>query len=178
MIAQVGYLWTGAISKWIFQWMFVMLRMRICLDGFTHNAEHSSSNVFFDFCQLPEGILSVKKEDYTEAYKPVMIGDTAYSMVELPGAWNSRPLHTSGQIGKAADELHNSFDEAANTVQRLLEETLKMKADNEHIAGQREMDRQVGEMRKEHATQEHTKAQREKEEAELLTISILKKKVV
>ena len=38
------------------------------------------------YCQLSEGLLSVKKEDYVEAFKPVMIGDTTYSMVELPGS--------------------------------------------------------------------------------------------
>ena len=43
---------------------------------------------FLIYCELPEGILSVKKEDYAEAFKPVMIGgrSTTYSMVELPGS--------------------------------------------------------------------------------------------
>ena len=41
---------------------------------------------FLIYCQLPEGIQSVKEEDYVEAFKPVMIDDTNYSMVELPGS--------------------------------------------------------------------------------------------
>ena len=35
------------------------------------------------YCQLSE---SIKVEDYVEAFKPVMIDDTTYSMVELPGS--------------------------------------------------------------------------------------------
>ena len=39
---------------------------------------------FLIYCHLPEGIVSVK--DYVEAFKPVTIDDTNYSMVELPGS--------------------------------------------------------------------------------------------
>ena len=39
---------------------------------------------FLIYCHLPEGIVSVK--DYVEAFKPVSIDDTNYSMVELPGS--------------------------------------------------------------------------------------------
>ena len=41
---------------------------------------------FLIYCQLPEGILSVRQEDYVEGFKPVKIGDTTYLVVELPGS--------------------------------------------------------------------------------------------
>ena len=219
---------------------------------------------FFIYCQLPEGIVSVK--DYVDASNPVTIDDTNYSMVELPGSETQvvaderrkilqhidlksfqqdlgyvgrciqlanygmvaagrsklqieierlggdvtrlcaksanavstfktestmiltdlqamygylldgpeeRALETlssatniAGQFAKAAEELHNSFDEKAHKVQQIVENTQETEAEEENTATQAEMDWKDREMTKESKRQRYLKAQKEKEKAE------------
>ena len=72
----------------------------------------------------------------------------------------------AGQMAKAAEELHNSFDEQARKVQQVLEKTQETEADKECIARQRETNRENLEIKIEHGNELLKKAQEKEEAAE------------
>ena len=72
----------------------------------------------------------------------------------------------AGQMAKAAEELHNSFDEEARKVQRVLEKTRETEADKELTARKRETDRTNLEKQIERGNELLKKAQEKEEEAE------------
>ena len=74
----------------------------------------------------------------------------------------------AGQMAKAAEELHNSFDEQARKVERVLEKTQETEADKELTARQRETDRENLETKIERGNELLKKAQENEEEAELI----------
>ena len=78
----------------------------------------------------------------------------------------SSATNIAGQFAKAAEELHNSFDEKAHKVQQIVENTQETEAEEENIATQAEMDRKDREIMKKSKSQRHLKAQEEKEKAE------------
>ena len=72
----------------------------------------------------------------------------------------------AGQMAKAAEELHNSFDEEAHKVERVLEKTRETEADKELTARQKETDRENLEIKIERGNELLKKAQEKEEEAE------------
>ena len=56
---------------------------------------------------------------------------------------------TQNIFAKAAEELHNSFDEKAHKIQQIVENTQETEADDENTATQTEMDWKDREMMKE-----------------------------
>ena len=72
----------------------------------------------------------------------------------------------AGRMAKAAEDLHDSFDEQAHKVERVLENTRKTEAGKELTARQREVDRTNLEKQIERGNELLKKAQEKEEEAE------------